>query len=148
MSSFLCQAPTQDITPNFVIISLKLFLDWDNFLRLDLIFDDNHLSSIGQVFFRMLLKLNLSSGFFLKVRLGWWIPGRNGAKVQSLLITSYQVWVLLRWLTTSLSLFTLLHWRRKWQPTPVFLPGESQGWGSLVGCRLWGRIESDTTEAT
>ena len=40
---------------------------------------------------------------------------------------------------TSLSLFTFIHWRRKWQPTPVFLPGESQGWGSLVGCRLWGR---------
>ena len=39
----------------------------------------------------------------------------------------------------SLSLFTFLHWRRKWQPTPVFLPGESQGRGSLVGCRLWGR---------
>ena len=38
---------------------------------------------------------------------------------------------------TSLSLFTLMHWRRKWQPTPVFLPGESQGWGSLVGCCLW-----------
>ena len=35
-----------------------------------------------------------------------------------------------------------------WQPTPVFLPGESQGWGSLVGCRLWGRTELDTTEAT
>ena len=35
-----------------------------------------------------------------------------------------------------------------WQPTPVFLPGESQGLGSLVGCRLWGRTESDTTEAT
>ena len=34
------------------------------------------------------------------------------------------------------------------RPTPVFLPGESQGRGSLVGCRLWGRIESDTTEAT
>ena len=30
----------------------------------------------------------------------------------------------------------------------VFLPGESQGWGSLVGCHLWGRTESDTTEAT
>ena len=30
----------------------------------------------------------------------------------------------------------------------MFLPGESQGWGSLVGCRLWGRTESDTTEAT
>ena len=49
---------------------------------------------------------------------------------------------------TSLSLFTFLHWRRKWQPTPVFLPGESQGWGSLVGCRLWRRTESDTTEVT
>ena len=46
------------------------------------------------------------------------------------------------------SLFTFMHWRRKWQPTPVFLPGESQGWGSLVGCHLWGRTESDTTEAT
>ena len=40
---------------------------------------------------------------------------------------------------TSLSLFTFMHWRRKWQPTPVFLPGESQGWG---------RTELDTTEVT
>ena len=39
-------------------------------------------------------------------------------------------------------------WRKKWQPTPVFLPGESQGQRSLVGCRLWGHTESDTTEAT
>ena len=50
--------------------------------------------------------------------------------------------------TTSLSLFTFMHWRRKWQPTPVFLPGECWGWRSLVGCHLWGRTESDTTEAT
>ena len=49
---------------------------------------------------------------------------------------------------TSLSLFTFMHWRRKWQPTPVFLPGESQGQRSLVGCHLWDRIESDTTEVT
>ena len=49
---------------------------------------------------------------------------------------------------TSLSLSTFMRWRRKWQPTPVFLPGESQGWGSLVGCRLWGCTESDTTDAT
>ena len=48
----------------------------------------------------------------------------------------------------SLSLFTFLHWRRKWQPTPVFLPEESQGRESLVGCHLWGRTESDTTAAT
>ena len=44
---------------------------------------------------------------------------------------------------TSLSRFTFMCWRRKWQPTPVFLPGESQGQGSLVGCHLWGRTESD-----
>ena len=37
-------------------------------------------------------------------------------------------------------------WRRQWHPTPVLLPGESQGWGNLVGCHLWGRTESDTTE--
>ena len=49
---------------------------------------------------------------------------------------------------SSLSLFTFIHWRRKWQPTPVFLPGESQGQGSLVGCHLWACTESDTTEAT
>ena len=47
---------------------------------------------------------------------------------------------------TSLWLFTFMHWRRKWQPTPVFLPGESQGWWSLVGCSPWGREESDMTE--
>ena len=51
--------------------------------------------------------------------MGWWRVGHD--------------WV------TSLWLFTFRHWRRKWQPTPVFLPGESQGWGSLEGCCLWGR---------
>ena len=49
---------------------------------------------------------------------------------------------------TSLSLFTFIHWRRKWQSTPVFLPGESQGQGSLMGCRLCSRTELDMTEAT
>ena len=47
----------------------------------------------------------------------------------------------------SLSLFTFMHWRNKWQPTQVFLPGESQGRGSLAGCCLWGLTESETTEA-
>ena len=41
-----------------------------------------------------------------------------------------------------------LVWRKKWQPAPVFLPGESQGWRSLVGCCLWGCTEFDTTEMT
>ena len=45
-------------------------------------------------------------------------------------------------------LFTFMQWRRKWQPTPVFLPGESQGRGSLLGCHLWGRTESDMTDVT
>ena len=49
---------------------------------------------------------------------------------------------------SSISPFTFMHWRRKWQPTPVFLPGESQGRGSLVVCHLWGSTELDTTEVT
>ena len=49
---------------------------------------------------------------------------------------------------TSLSLFNFKHWRRKWQPTPVFVPGESQGQWSPVACRLWDRTELDMTEAT
>ena len=76
--------------------------------------------------------------------LAWKIPWREEpGRLQSM--GSLRVghdWV------TSLSLFTFMHWRRKWQPTPVFLPGESQGRGSLVSCHLWGHTESDTTEAT
>ena len=49
---------------------------------------------------------------------------------------------------TSLLLFTFMHWRRKWQPTPVFLPEESQRQRSLVGGCLWGCTESDMTEVT
>ena len=52
------------------------------------------------------------------------------------------LWVRHDWVT-SLSFFTLVHWRRKWQPTPVFLPGESWEWGSLVGCCL-GVAQSQT----
>ena len=44
---------------------------------------------------------------------------------------------------TSLWLFTFMHWRRQWQLTPVFLPRESQGWGSLVDCCLWSHTELD-----
>ena len=39
-------------------------------------------------------------------------------------------------------------WERKWQPTPVFLPGESRGQRSLAGYSPWGRKESETTELT
>ena len=76
--------------------------------------------------------------------LAWKIPWiEEPGRLQSMgLLRIRQDWA------TSLSIFTFMHWRRKWQPTPVFLPGESQRRGSLVGCHLWGRTESDTTEAT
>ena len=78
------------------------------------------------------------------ITLGWKIPWmEEPGSLQSM----GSLGVRYDW-ATQLSLFTLMHWRRKWQPTPVFLPGESQGRGSLVGCRLWGRTESDMTEAT
>ena len=67
-------------------------------------------------------------------------PGPGLQSMRSLRVRDY--WA------TSLSLFTFLHWKRKWQPTPVFLLGESQGQGRLVGCRLWGHTESDTTKVT
>ena len=62
-------------------------------------------------------------------------------------------WATVHWVAKSRTrlsdfTFTFMHWRMKWQPTRVFLPGESQGQGSLVGCRLWGRTELDVTEAT
>ena len=76
--------------------------------------------------------------------LAWKIPWtEEPGKLQS--VRSLRVG--LDW-TISLSLFTFMHWRRKWQPTTVFLREESQGWGSLVGCHLWGHTESYTTEAT
>ena len=87
---------------------------------------------------------NLNDIIFLCTCLAWKIPWREEPgglqSMGSLRVGHY--WA------TSLSLFTFMHWRRKWQPTPVFLPGESQGPGSLVGCHLWGRTVSDTTEVT
>ena len=65
-----------------------------------------------------------------------WTEEPGGLQSMGLLRVGYD-WA------TSLSLFTFMHWRSKWQPTPVFLPGGSQGRGSLVGCRLWGGTELD-----
>ena len=70
----------------------------------------------------------------------WMEEPRELQSMESLRVGHYQA--------TSLSLFTFMHWRRKWQATPVFSPGESQGWESLVGCCLWDCTELDTTEAT
>ena len=75
--------------------------------------------------------------------LAWKIHGEEPGRLQSMgsLRVGHEG-------ATSLSLFTFMHWRGKWQPTPVFLPGESQGQRSLMGCRLWGHTESDMTEVT
>ena len=54
--------------------------------------------------------------------------------------------LLLRWLKIFLVFCFDSYWRKKWQPTPVFLPGESHGRRSLVGYSPWGRKESDMTE--
>ena len=67
-----------------------------------------------------------------------WLRGRDGDSNGTPLQYPTHDWA------ASLSLFTFIHWRRKWQPTPVFLPGESHGRRSLVGCSPWGRTESDT----
>ena len=71
--------------------------------------------------------------------LAWKLPGtEEPGRLQSMGSLSVRHdWV------TSLSPFTFMHWRRKWQPTAVFLPGESQRQESLVGCCLWGRTVRD-----
>ena len=68
----------------------------------------------------------------------WFILGR--LNVPNTLLISPRLSILLP--------YSCSKWRRKWQPTPVFLPGKSQGQRSLVGCHLWDRTELDTTEVT
>ena len=74
--------------------------------------------------------------------LAWKIPG---VKEPGRLMSMGSLRVGHDWVT-SLSLFTFRHWRRKWQSTPVFLPGEFNGQRSLAGYSLWGHKESDMTE--
>ena len=88
------------------------------------------------------------------------ILSQRSLRLSSVLFLLFTLFCSSEVISTSLSSSSLIHSfasdilllipsrRRKWQPTPVFLPGESQGLGSLVGCRLWGRTESDTTEVT
>ena len=70
------------------------------------------------------------------------------ALVFPVVMNGCEIWTLKKAECRRIEAFELWHWRRKWQPTPVFLPGEFQGGESLVGWRLWGRTESDMTEVT
>ena len=110
-------------------------------------FRQGHMAGISWI---LIIKLHISVSLAEKAMaphsstLAWKIPWmEEPGRLQSM--GSLRVghdWV------TSFSLLTFMHWRRKWQPTPMFLPGESQKRGSLVGYCLWGRTEPDTTEAT
>ena len=63
--------------------------------------------------------------------LPWWLSSKESCKCRKY---GFNLWV------------RKIPWRRKWQPTPVLLPGESHGWRSLAGYGPWGCKESDTTE--
>ena len=67
------------------------------------------------------------------MRLTWWLSGKESACQGQRY--GFDPWV------------RKIPWMRKWQPTPVFLPGESHGQRILVGYSPWGHKESDTTEA-
>ena len=67
----------------------------------------------------------------------WWLSGKESAcNTGSCRRCRFDPWV------------RKIPWRRAWQPTPVFLPGESHGQRSLVGYIPWGHKESGTTEVT
>ena len=131
---------------NWLTHSVDIFLMIVNFLSL--IFS-RKLSPLLDIFFsiKKLLVLYYSPEKAMAPHsstLAWKVPGTEepgGLQSMGLRRVGHD-WA------TSLSRFTFMHWRRKWQPTPVFLPGESHGRRSLVGRGLWGRTESDTTEAT
>ena len=84
--------------------------------------------------------IHFSLGWF------WSLTSVQCYKLPSIVVQAFCLPGLVPWIYLLPPLYN--NWRRKWQPIPVFLPGESQGRWSLVGCRLWGCTESDMTEAT
>ena len=141
---------------------------WDSLCLLDLI--DYFLFHAGEIFSYILFKKNLSCPFFfyssetpiirILVHL---ILSQRSLRLSPVLFILFTLFCSSEVISTILSSSSLIcssapdilllilsrvFWRRKWQPTPVFLPGESHGRRSLVGCSPWGCTESDTTEAT
>ena len=80
---------------------------------------------------------NLSLIAHLCLLLGF--PGGTSSKEFTFWYRSHKRYVFHSWVRK-------ISWRRKWQPTPVFLPGESHGWRSPTGFSSWGCTEWDTTE--
>ena len=118
--------------------------------------------SVGGFMLSVISKWNLNQDWhtYTYIHIAWYYPGEgNGNPLQYSCLKNPMDrgawWAAVHGVAksrddwaTSLLFFTFLQRRRKWQPTPIFLPGESQRQRSLVGCRLWGCTESDTTEAT
>ena len=91
-----------------------------------------------------MLGLPCRTGFLVAVSRGYFLMVVRGLLiVEASLATEHGPWS-----TDPIVVAHGLCQRRKWQPTPVFMPRESRGQRSLVGCYPWGRTETDTTEAT
>ena len=131
--------------------SLSFTISWSllKFMSIELVMLSNHLILCHPLLLLPSMRLKSLSWripnlYFLSLWVSAWVSGfQSGAsgkeptyQCRRLKRCGFDLWV------------RKISWRRKWQPTPRFLPGESQGLGSLVGCHLWGRTESDTTEAT
>ena len=98
--------------------------------------------------YALLVKLFIGEGNGNPLQCSWLENPRDGGTLWAAIYGVAQSRTRLKRCSSSSSSSEVIHWRRKWQPTPVFLAGESQGWGNFVGCHLWGHTESDMTEVT
>ena len=141
--SILLCIPSVSVSLFSIILHSNLYPpNWSNNIKMNLLSNQNDFIKIAPIIF-IAVQMEKAMAPHSST-LAWKIPWmKDPGRLQSIgSLRAGHEWA------TSLSLFILIHWRRKWQPTPVFFPGESQGRGSLVGWRLWGRTESDTTEVT
>ena len=140
---FLLQGifPTQESNLH-LLLARQILYHWATWEAKDLVTkQQQQYDKVIQLFVYIFLEKAMAPHFSI---LAWKIPWtEEPGRLQTM-----GLWRVGHDWATSLSLFPFMHWRRKWQPTPVFLPGESQGRGSLVGCHLWGHTESDMTEVT
>ena len=141
--SILLCIPSVSVSLFSIILHSNLYPpNWSNNIKMNLLSNQNDFIKIAPIIF---IAVHMEKAMAPhSSTLAWKIPWmKDPGRLQSIgSLRAGHEWA------TSLSLFILIHWRRKWQPTPVFFPGESQGRGSLVGWHLWGRTESDTTEET
>ena len=136
---FLCQYYTFLITVALYYLLKSRSMNPPNLFFFNIVLD---IQDILHFYMNYLCLLKKAAGILIKLHSGCrYIQGDSLEKPTD----GRAWWAAVHGVTKSQ---TFTHWRRKWQPTPVFLPGESHGLGSLVGCRLWGRTESDTTEET